>query len=126
MRSLTILLLLTTAIGLSAADAPDISHDELMKAIEAKSVVLVDCNGTKSFEDAHIPGAIDFQSSKEDLVSKLPEDKSTLVVAYCGGPGCGAWKKGAKVVADAGYTNVRHYSAGLKGWKEAQDKMKQN
>lgn len=121
MRNLTAILLVTAVLGCTAAvDAPDMSHDELVQAIESKQVVLLDCNGTESYESAHIPGAIDVQANKDQLVSQLPEDKDTLIVAYCGGPACGAWKNGAAIAKEAGYTNVRHYSAGISGWKQAQ------
>jgi rhodanese-related sulfurtransferase len=46
----------------------------------------------------------------------LPEDKETLVIAYCGGPKCAAWCEAADWLAAKGYTNVKHYSAGIKGW----------
>jgi rhodanese-related sulfurtransferase len=121
MRMLTTLILFVTVAGLAAADAPDIAHQDLVKAIEAKSVVLIDVNGSESYAKAHIPGAIDFQANKDKLVELLPEDKDSLIVAYCGGPKCGAWKKAAKVATEAGYTNVKHYSAGISGWQQSQE-----
>jgi len=36
---------------------------------------------------------------------------------------CGAYKAGAEAVAQLGYTNVKHFSAGIKGWKEAGEKV---
>lgn len=66
--------------------AADISHEDLVKAIKDKKVVLLDCNGTESYNQAHIPGALDFDAVQADLAKKLPEDKSTLIVSYCGGP----------------------------------------
>lgn len=118
MRSLLVALCLT--LGLSAAEGkfPDISHTDLVSAIEAKKVVVIDVNGSDSYAESHIDGAIDYQATKADLASKLPADKSTLIVAYCGGPSCGAWKQAAKAVAELGYTNVKHYSAGITGWNE--------
>lgn len=111
--------------ALSAADTPaaamafpDISKADLDAAIAAKSVALIDCNGTKSFKEGHIPGAIDFAASKADLATLLPKDKAALVVAYCSGPSCGAYKSGAKAAAALGYTNVKHFSAGIAGWSK--------
>jgi rhodanese-related sulfurtransferase len=46
----------------------------------------------------------------------LPEDKGTLVIPYCGSPKCAAWTEAADYVAKLGYTNIKHYSAGIKGW----------
>lgn len=118
MRALLAALCLTFSLSLAAADFPDISHAELVAAIDSKSVVVLDVNGSTSFAETHIDGAHDFAAIKDDLASKLPEDKSTLIVAYCGSPACGAWKRAAKAVSDLGYTNVKHYSGGLAGWKE--------
>ena len=100
-----------------AGDFADITHDELKQAIAEKKVVLIDVNGSDSWKAGHIPGAIDFQSVKADLVSKLPADKGALVVAYCGNEKCGAYAAGAKKAKELGYTNVKHYAPGIAGWK---------
>jgi rhodanese-related sulfurtransferase len=36
---------------------------------------------------------------------------------------CGACKAGAEAAAQLGYTNVKHFSAGIKGWKAADEKV---
>ena len=102
----------------TAGDYPDLTIDELHQAIEARSVVVLDANGAQRYAKGHIPGAIDFSSVK-DLSTVLPEDKGTLIVAYCGGPRCSAFKKAAKAAEKLGYTNVKHLSAGISGWKDA-------
>ena len=105
-----------------AGEYPDISIEDLKKAISEKKVAVVDVNGSKSYEKGHIPGAIDFAASKDSLASKLPADKSTLVVAYCGGPTCSAYAKAANAAKELGYTNVKHLSAGISGWLQAGEK----
>jgi rhodanese-related sulfurtransferase len=87
---------------------------------------LLDVNGTSSWKAGHIPGAIDFTTSKEKLATLLPKDKSALVVAYCGGPACGAYAAGAKAAKDLGYTNVKHLKAGISGWKESGEKVEKS
>ena len=101
------------------AEFPDITKAELDQAIAAKTVTLIDCNGSGSYASGRIPGAIDFQAHKADLAAKLPAAKDALIVSYCGSPTCGAYKNGAKAAADLGYTNIRHFSDGIKGWKAA-------
>ncbi len=101
------------------ACCPDIGHADLAKDVAAKQVVLIDCNGTESFAQGHIPGAIDFQAHGNDLAKLLPADKAALVVAYCGGPKCGAWKEGASAAMKLGYTNIHHYRDGISGWKKS-------
>jgi rhodanese-related sulfurtransferase len=106
------------AVSAQAGEFPDISIDELKSAITAKKVTVIDVNGTDSFKAGHVPGAIDFRSQK-DLAKLLPSDKSALVVAYCGGPTCNAYSAAAKAAKELGYTNVKHLSAGISGWKAA-------
>lgn len=115
--SLATLLIATTAVF--AGNYEKISIEELKTAIADKSVVVVDVNGTESFTKGHIPTAIDFVAVKETFSEKLPTDKSTLVVAYCGSESCGAYAAAAKAAKDLGYTNVKYFAPGLKGWKEA-------
>jgi rhodanese-related sulfurtransferase len=120
MKTALFALLFALSSAACAADGKfaDITHAELSAAIAAKSVVVIDVNGTDSYNAGHIPTAIDFQSSNQDLATKLPADKDALVVAYCGSPQCPAWKSAAKAVAALGYTNVKHYTGGLSGWKK--------
>jgi rhodanese-related sulfurtransferase len=117
-----LLALLTTAfvaVSAQAGEFPDISVDELKSAIEAKKVTVIDVNGSASYKAGHIPGAIDFRAQKADIAKLLPSDKSALVVAYCGGPTCNAYSAAAKAAKELGYTNVKHLSAGISGWKAA-------
>jgi rhodanese-related sulfurtransferase len=102
-----------------AADVPSISHAELVKAVKAKKVVLLDVNGTQSYKDGHIPGALNYEAVQSNLKSKLPANKKALIVAYCGNPMCGAYKRGAEAAKKLGYTNVKHYSPGIMGWKKS-------
>src|SRR6267378_2000675 len=114
-----LLALLATAILATAAYAgefPDISIKDLKKAIESKKVVLIDVNGTESWEKGHIPGAINFDTQQDKIASVLPKNKKALVVAYCGGPKCKAYQAAAQAAQKLGYKNVKHLSAGISGW----------
>lgn len=106
-----------------AGEYPDISITELKSAIESKKVTVIDANGTDSFKGGHIPGAVDFATTKAKLSEVLPKDKNALVVAYCGGPACNAYQAAAKAAQELGYKNVKHLSAGISGWKSAGEKM---
>ena len=126
MKTALFALLLTVSSTAFAAEFADISHKDLQAAIDAKSVVVIDVNGSESFAKGRIPGAIDFEAKEAEIAKLLPADKNALVVAYCGSPQCNAWKSAAKVAASLGYTNVKHYTGGLSGWKEAGGKLVQN
>jgi len=110
-------------VALAADKFPDISHDELKSAITAKSVTLLDVNGSTTYATGHIPGAIDFTKAKADIAAKLPKDKGALIVAYCANENCSAYQQGAQAAKDLGYTNVKHYSKGIMGWKGAGEKV---
>jgi rhodanese-related sulfurtransferase len=116
-------LLIWTAVSLQGQEFGDISIEDLQKAIFAKKVAIIDVNGQKSFQNGHIPGAINFSSQKQALKKLLPSNKNTLIVAYCGGPSCRAYLRGAKAAAELGYNNVRHLSAGISGWKKSGNKV---
>jgi rhodanese-related sulfurtransferase len=112
----------TTSRAAEDKKVPDITIKDLKKANEAKKVVVIDVNGTDSYKDGHIPTAVDFEKNKEKLEKVLPKDKDALVVAYCGGPQCGAYKAAAEKAMAMGYKNVKHLSAGISGWKTAGEK----
>ncbi len=122
---LSILIALVTVVGAQAGSAKyaDISHDSLKEAIADGKVTLIDVNGTRSYDNGHIPGAVDFQANKADLADALPADKDALVVAYCANVHCGAYQRAAMAAVDLGYTNVAHYSRGIEGWKEAGEEV---
>jgi rhodanese-related sulfurtransferase len=116
---IAVLAALTFTACTSTRSVPDISMAELQSAMKQGKVVLIDANGSEIYSAGHIPGAIDLEAAGSNLASKLPSDKSTLIVAYCGGPKCLAYEKAANAVKDLGYTNVKHFSRGISGWKEA-------
>ncbi|RYD30891.1 MAG: rhodanese-like domain-containing protein [Verrucomicrobiaceae bacterium] len=122
-KLLTALLTLMCASSLFAGEFKDISIADLKKAIADKKVTVIDVNGTDSWKSGHVPTAIDFEANEAKLATLLPKEKDALVVAYCGGPSCGAYKAAAKKAEELGYTNVKHMAAGISGWKEAKEKL---
>lgn len=105
-----------------AGEVKDVTISDLKADMAAGKVTLLDANGTKSWKEGHIPGAIDFKGSKDNLASLLPKDKTAPVVAYCGGPQCAAYKAAVKAAEELGYTNIKHLPAGISGWKKAGEK----
>ena len=121
---LAVLALAFVVLPTRAADEkyPDISIAQLKADMASKSVTIIDANGTDSYRQAHIPGAINFEADSSKLNELLPKDKNALIVAYCGGPLCMAYKAAAAKVTEMGYTNVKHLTAGISGWKSAGEK----
>jgi rhodanese-related sulfurtransferase len=123
MKKLIVLLssLVFTA-SVFAGEFPDITIPELKKAIESKQVTVIDSNGTDSWKEGHVPTAINYETARDEFAAKLPKDKTALVVAYCGSPTCMAYKVAAEKAKELGYTNVKHLSVGISGWKSAGEK----
>ena len=123
MKKLIALVFALVATAGFAAEFPDISIADLKQAIADKKVTVIDVNGAASYQAGHVPTAIDFSTQGANLASVLPADKGALVVAYCGGPQCSAYKAAANAASQLGYTNVKHLSAGISGWKAAKETL---
>jgi rhodanese-related sulfurtransferase len=63
------------------------SRAELINAMPAKRVVLVDVLSPESFATRHIPGAVNLPVADipRRAATVLP-DRNAAIVAYCGGP----------------------------------------
>ena len=117
-----IIALMATALcaaSVYAGEFADISPKDVLTDANAKSAVIIDANGPDSYKAGHVPGALSFAAIKSDLAASLPADKNTLIIAYCGNPKCGAYLQAAKAAQKLGYTNIKHMSAGIAGWNEA-------
>ena len=115
---------LVFAASVYAAEFPDITISEVKEAMASKQkIVLLDANGTESWQAGHIPGAIDFSAKEGKLAKILPKDKEVLVVAYCGNPQCPAYHAAAVAAKKLGYKNIKHLAAGIQGWKSAGEKI---
>jgi len=111
------------AASVFAGEFPDISVKEVKALSESKKAVIIDVNGTESFKEGRVPGALNYEVIKDKLARVLPADKNTPIVAYCGSPRCKAYRAAAEAAAKLGYTNVKHMSAGIKGWRDAGEKQ---
>ena len=66
---------------------PSVSRDELIRALRAKHITLVDVLSPESFAAMHVPGAINLPVV--DLARRAGEvlpDHRAPIVTYCGGP----------------------------------------
>jgi rhodanese-related sulfurtransferase len=84
-----------------------------------KGVMIIDSRpAARQYDPGHIPGAINIPDSQFDkLVGKLPEDKATLLLFYCGGLECMLSHNSAFKAEKLGYTNIKVYPAGSPDWK---------
>ena len=119
-------LFLAASLFANTGKVPDIAHADLQKAIAAKAVTVLDVNGSDSFKEGRIPGAIDYIANEKKLAALLPKDKKALIVAYCGNEYCTAYQAAASTAIALGYTNVKHYSPGIDGWKKSGAKIEKS
>jgi rhodanese-related sulfurtransferase len=86
-----------------------------------KGVMLIDSRpAARQYDPGHIPTAINIPDTQFDKhVDKLPADKSTLLIFYCGGLDCMLSHNSAFKAEKLGYTNIKVYPAGMPEWKTA-------
>jgi 3-mercaptopyruvate sulfurtransferase SseA len=68
-------------------DVPTVTRPELIGALRARRITLVDVLSPESFAAMHIPGAINIPVA--DIPRRAPEllpDHNAPIVTYCGGP----------------------------------------
>jgi rhodanese-related sulfurtransferase len=84
-----------------------------------KGVMIIDSRpAARQYDPGHIPGAINIPDSQFDkMVDKLPADKATLLLFYCGGLECMLSHNSAFKAEKLGYTNIKVYPAGSPEWK---------
>lgn len=116
-------MLASVATAADVEQAPQISLKDLKQVVTNKKATIIDANGIDMYKDGHIPGAVSYAKDGTKLAAILPADKNAEIVAYCGGPMCTAWEDAAKAVKALGYNNVKHFKGGIKGWKEAGEKV---
>ena len=108
------------------AAALHVSTDGLKALVTGgKGILVIDARGAKGYATSHIPGAksLPVGSDADTIAKVLGEDKAAKIVTYCGSTKCPASAKLAQSLRKKGYTNVVEYSAGIKGWKEAGNKV---
>lgn len=79
---------------------------------------LIDSRPLPRFEEGAIPTAIHLPFIGFDkFVDRLPKDKSSLVVFYCGGITCTLSPNSMRKAEKLGYTNLRVYREGMPDWQ---------
>lgn len=79
---------------------------------------LIDSRPPPRFEEGAIPTAINLPFIGFDkFIDRLPADKGSLVVFYCGGITCTLSPNSLRKAEKLGYTNVRVYREGMPDWQ---------
>jgi len=96
-----------------------IEHDELKKKLNSDDdFVLIDVLGEESYEDSHLPGAINIPLSRIGREAKNRFDEDEEIVVYCGSYECDASPQAAEKLEKLGFEKVYDYEGGKKEWRE--------
>lgn len=95
-----------------------VSGAYIKKLIDDKAnFMLIDARPKRVFDKGAIPTAVNIPDSEFDKhVAKLPKDKATPLVYYCGGLECVLSNKSAAKARNLGYTDVKTYPEGYPEW----------
>jgi rhodanese-related sulfurtransferase len=94
-----------------------IDREELRKKLEGpEPFKLIMALSEWGFRAKHIPGSLHFSTPAEMFAAVGKDDE---VVVYCSNQDCHASLAAYEALVDHGYTNVRHYAAGLVDWEAA-------
>ena len=118
-----------TAKGVISADpqpAEENKPQEIDSVARAKEifnkghVLFVDARSQDNYEQGHIPGAVSlplgrFDEKIESFLGKHAPDQ--LLVTYCSGRTCEDSHKLARLLLEAGFTDVRVFIDGFPGWE---------
>ncbi len=121
-----LLFLLLFSVGAVTADTsesnttPDWFFHNIIADLSAapEGAVIIDSRpGARKYIRGHIPGSLSIPLSEFDqYTDKLPQDKSTPLVFYCGGLKCKLSHKSATKAEALGYKNVQVYANGYPHW----------
>jgi rhodanese-related sulfurtransferase len=79
--------------------------------------IVIDTRSAASWSQGRIPGAIHVPNAElESRIAVVAPDKGEAIVVYCWGPGCNGSTRGALILANLGYTNVRELIGGFEYW----------
>ncbi len=99
---------------------PPIDIDELRSALDDESTIVVDAQGPGAYEQAHIPGAINFGLDSVDQQAATEiGDPNRRVIVYCTDVDCLGAEFIGTLLVQAGYTNIGRYPDGVAGWRDA-------
>ena|SRR5690348_2932886 len=97
-----------------------ITRAELLAAIEAGTVTVVDALPSSYYAQQHLPGALNLV--EDEVAARAAEvlpDRAAAIVTYCSNTACRNSATVATLLRNAGYTNVRTYREGIQDWVEA-------
>ncbi len=117
-----------TDVKLYIAGVPEWKKNNFMEvgipvvqsAVKNNSALLMDARPRLKYLAETIPGAMYMLNTELDkLAGRLPADKKTPIIVFCGGYSCSKSHSVAERLIALGYHNVKVFAAGLPAWKKA-------
>jgi rhodanese-related sulfurtransferase len=78
---------------------------------------LVEVLPEESYQNGHIPGAINIPLNKLGSLADKYLEKSDTIVVYCGSYSCQVSTRAARKLLEMGYDNTFDFKAGKRGWQ---------
>jgi rhodanese-related sulfurtransferase len=98
-----------------------IAHDELKRIMEQdQETLVIDVLSHERYLEKHIPGSISIPLDQPEFPRRVADQVTSRqqpVVVYCSGGACQASRNAARVLHEAGFTNVRAYEGGIADWE---------
>lgn len=94
-------------------DPSDLAADRASGA----APIIIDVRSDSAWSQGRIPGALHVPNADlAERASSVAPDLDAAIVVYCWGPGCNGSTRGALILANLGYTNVRELIGGFEYW----------
>jgi len=121
--------LIATLIALSACATTSTSNGKstysmvdvaTAKTLHDRDALFVDVRNKGSFDQGHIPGAVNIEINKfnDNTLAKVGK-KDQEIVFYCFGTYCNASNKASSLARAWGYQKVYYFMKGFPGWWNA-------
>ncbi|WP_448007018.1 rhodanese-like domain-containing protein [Agromyces bauzanensis] len=116
--SLTLVPSLTAADFFAAKLAYETDPSDLAaERASGDAPLIIDTRSGASWSQGRIPGAVHIPNAQlAARIADVAPDKDAKIVVYCWGPGCNGSTRGALILANLGYTNVRELIGGFEYW----------
>jgi rhodanese-related sulfurtransferase len=85
-------------------------------------IELISVLSADQFRAGHIPDSDNIPVDDQhfiERVDRVAHSRNQKIVLYCASPSCNASEKAARILDEAGFTNVYAFAGGLKAWQEA-------
>jgi len=98
---------------------PSITIEKLKNKIDAgQDLIILDVQTRENNNQASIPMALSIPLAElSDRTNELPKNKEIIVVDS--GEGCESCQRGAEILLDSGFTDIKKLDGGVTGWADA-------